>query len=70
MNEDRIKDAIVIPASEAEYSRGVGVDLENRLEVTRVNADGMIVSLAPGGFVTFRMPEEVNGRYDVSVRVS
>ena len=70
MNEDRIKDAIVIPASEAEYSRGVGVDLENRLEVTRVNADGMIVSLAPGGFVTFQMPKEVDGRYEVFVRVS
>ncbi len=62
---------IVIPAACAEFTEGIGVDPGNRLSGTQLDSvHGMIVALAPGGHVVFRMPEETKGRYDLYLQVS
>ncbi|MBQ9009296.1 MAG: SGNH/GDSL hydrolase family protein [Clostridia bacterium] len=62
---------LVIPAANAEFTKGIGVDPGNGLSETRLESgSGMIVSLAPGGRVLFRMPEGTEGRYDIYLRVS
>lgn len=69
--EPAVDGAVVIPASDASYTKDKGVFIENKkLSTTYDEEHGMIVNLAKGTEITFTVPEGVDGRYDVYLSIS
>lgn len=69
--EPAVEGAVVIPASDASFTAGKGVFIENKKMATEYDAEhGMIVRLAKDGEVTFTVPEGVDGRFDLYLSVS
>ena len=53
-----VEGAIVIPASDASFTEGKGVSIENKKAATEYDAEhGMIINLAKDGEITFTVPE-------------
>jgi len=66
-----VEGAIVIPASDATFTEGKGVSVENKKAATEYDAEhGMIVNLAKDGEITFTVPEGAEGEFDLYLTVS
>jgi len=66
-----VEGAIVIPAADASFTEGKGVSIENKKAATEYDAEhGMIVNLAKDGEITFTVPEEADGTFDLYLTVS
>lgn len=66
-----VEGSIVIPASEATFTEGRGVSMENKKAATAYDAEhGMIVNLAKDGEITFTVPEGAEGSFDLYLTVS
>ena len=69
--EHPVEGAIVIPASDAAFTEGKGVSIENKKAATEYDAEhGMIVNLAKDGEITFTVPEGAEGSFDLYLTVS
>lgn len=66
-----VEGAVVIPASDATFTEGKGVSIENKKAATEYDAEhGMIVNLAKDGEITFTVPEGTEGSFDLYLTVS
>ncbi len=69
--EEAPEGSVLIPASEATFTEGKGVFIENKKLPTEYDAEhGMIIRLAKDSTVTFTVPEGVDGNFDLYISVS
>ena len=66
-----VPDAIVIPASDAVFTEGKGVSIENKKVPTSYDGEhGMIVNIAKDGEIVYTVPDGVEGTFDLYLTVS
>lgn len=69
--DNSVEGAVVIPASDASFTEGKGVSIENKKAATEYDAEhGMIINLAKDGEITFTVPEGAEGSFDLYLTVS
>ena len=62
---------ILLPISEASFTEGEGLAVANEKVPTAINADsGLLEALAVGAQITYVVPEQADGSYDIYLRVS
>lgn len=68
---EEIAGSVVLPASKASYTKDKGISPENKKTAAKYDKEtGMIWNLAQDAEVAFKVPEGVEGEYDVYLTVS
>lgn len=66
-----IEGSVILPAAKANYSKDKGISPENKKTAAKYDSNtGFIWNLAQGAEVTFQVPADVEGNYDIYLNTS